>query len=111
MFAENLAQFFDTDDHGVAVVLKRGATVLRTINAIFNSPAQEVAIYDRSFYDEKFYSSQVAVNSPQLQCRTVDVSDLRANDTATIGSDVYYIMYHEPDGTGVSNVFLSLNQV
>jgi hypothetical protein len=109
MFTENLSAFFA--DFGVTVTIKRGVTVLRTITAIFTSAAQELAVYDRSFYDEKFYSAKVSLTNPLLECQTVDVADTRLNDTCTVNGVDYYVRHGEADGTGISLLFLSLDQV
>lgn len=119
MFTENLEQFFVGTDFGVAVVLKHGLVTIRTISAIFDSPASEISIYDRSFYDEKFYSAKDAANKPTLLCRTSDRQGIQMNDIAEVSVTEagvvtvvpHFITFWEDDGTGTSLIHLSLDAV
>jgi hypothetical protein len=96
-FTEELSQFFDTDEHAVAAVVrnKAGATV-RTINVILETPQQNVAIFD----------AEVEAGVPLAHCATADLAGVAHGYTLTIGADVYVIVTHTSDGTGVSTVNL-----
>lgn len=119
MFTENLEQFFVTTDFGVPVVFKRGTSTLRTINAIFDSPASEISVYDRSFYDEKFYSAKDSANKPTLLVRTSQRQGIELNDIALVSTVAegtttvvsYFITFWEDDGTGLTLIHLSLDAV
>lgn len=95
-FDEDLAQFFEQDDFAVEAVIKNGSTVIRTISVIFNTPTQEVAIFDTS----------AGVNAPFVQCQTSDLSGITGSHTMTINSVVYRISEQDNDGTGISTVQL-----
>ena len=96
-FEEDLRQFFEEDDFAVPSIIKTaaGATV-RTISVIFNTPSQEVEIFDTDFEG----------NLPFALCRSSDLASITNNHTMTISSVVYRIAKIEPDGTGVSTVHL-----
>ena len=91
-FTEDLSQFFDQDDFAVAAIVKTGATVIRTINVIFNNPVQGVNVFDAS----------VETNVPHAICQTADLADVRHGYTMTIDSVVYPIVQINSDGTGMS---------
>lgn len=95
-FTENLAQFFEQDDFAVAAIIKNGATVIRIISVILNTPTQEVAIFDVG----------VEANVPFAQCRTSDLVGVKHGFTMTINSVVYRIGDRIDDGTGISTVQL-----
>jgi hypothetical protein len=96
-FTEDLSQFFEEDDFAVAVAIKiaAGASV-RTISGIFNTPSQEVEIFDTNFEG----------NLPSVLCRSSDLAGITNAHTMTISAVVYRITKIEPDGTGVSTVHL-----
>jgi alcohol dehydrogenase class IV len=96
VFTEDLAQFFDQSEFAVAVVIKNGATTIRTISGIFNTPEQDVAIFD----------ANVEANLPFVQCMTSALAGVTHAHTMTIDSTVYRISNIASDGTGVSTVQL-----
>jgi hypothetical protein len=95
-FTEDLSQFFEENDFAVPAIIKNGATVIRTISVIFNTPSQEVEIFDTNFEG----------NVPFALCRDSDLAGITNAHTMTISSVVYRIAKIEPDGTGVSTVHL-----
>jgi hypothetical protein len=95
-FTEDLTLFFDQDDFAVAAIIKNGATVIRTISVIFNTPSQELEIFDAS----------VESNLPFVQCASSDMAGITNSHTMTISLIVYRIVKIEPDGTGTSIVQL-----
>lgn len=62
------------------------------------------AIFDREYLDAVGTEARV----PVLTCRTSDAERyVKAKGTAvTIGSDTYQVQRHEPDGTGMTLVYL-----
>lgn len=111
-FAENLAPFFELKDFGEIAVWSNEASpvpALHTFNCIFNSPEETIQIYDRSFYDQKFYSADVSVNQISLECKTTDVAGMRVNQPITIRSTMYYIMFVNSNMLGTSLIHLSLD--
>jgi hypothetical protein len=106
-FTENLNQFFDTRDFGEVAVWN----ATRTFNAIFNSPEETIQVYDRSFYDQKFYSAEVAVNQVTIECKTTDAASITVNNTVVIRSTTYYVMYVNTNGLGTSLIHLSLDPI
>lgn len=62
------------------------------------------AIFDRAF----LLSTDGAVETrrPVLEARTIDVADLPKDTALAIGDEVYQIVRHEPDGTGMTIVLL-----
>jgi hypothetical protein len=107
MFIEDLTVFFK--DFGVEVIFKRGVTTLFTPNPmmIFDAPPTEVNVYDRSFYDEKFYEARVQGKDVRLQGIETELVGLQLNDVATVGGHDWYVIAIEPDGTGLTVIRLS----
>lgn len=62
------------------------------------------AIFDREYLDAVGTEARV----PVLTCRTSDAERYvkAKGTTVTIGSDVYQVQRHEPDGTGMTLVYL-----
>lgn len=90
-FTEDLTQFVDTDDFGVAA-LYNGAT---TINGIFDNQFLGVP-----------GEAQIASLQPMFQCRTVDVSSATAGQSLVVSGTTYYITGIHPDGTGMTVLML-----
>lgn len=109
MFVEDLHAF--VDDFGVTCAFTRGATPVASFKAIFDAPPTETAVYDRSFYDEKFYSARVLGQELVLTAVATDAISLEPHDAIVLNSITYYVSYTEPDGTGMMLIHLSLNKV
>lgn len=113
-FTERLDLFFDTRDFGDEAVWSDESSPtpnLRSFNCIFNSPEETIQIYDRSFYDQKFYSGDVAVNNVSIECKTTDTASMRRNQPITVRGVTYYILFVNTNGLGTSLIHLSLDQV
>lgn len=108
-FVENLADFLT--DFGISVAFKRVATPLLTSTLILNAPPEAVAIYDRSFYDEKFYEASVRLQDVELLGVESALTALQLNDIATVNSVEWYVTGIIPDGTGMVAITLSINTV
>lgn len=98
-FAEDLTQFFDTDDFAVAAVIKQpDGTVVRTANVILDTPTQEEILLG---------GGKVTAQTPKAVGRTTDLGDVQRNYTLTVVSTVYAVTGpSEDDGTGVSTLRL-----
>jgi hypothetical protein len=107
-FTEDLDQFFETNDFGEEAAWTGSGS--RTFNCIFNSPEETIQVYDRSFYDQKFYSADVAVNQVTIECKTTDTVGFALNDVIVVRSSTYYIMFVNGNGLGTSLVHLSKHQ-
>lgn len=111
MFIEDLDEFFDTDDFAEDAVLVLSAgppAVTRTIPVIWEQTQGKVSVYDRSFYDEKFYSAIVETAKPFLTCKTSDAAGITRNMPIRLRGNTYYC-FNAPidDGFGVSLIFIS----
>jgi hypothetical protein len=107
-FVEDLTIFFD--DFGIDVAFKRGSTSLLTATVILDAPADELAVYDRSFFDEKFYAARVTGAKVSLLAIASEVASLQLNDTGTINGSDWYVIGLEPDGTGLMSLHLSIHR-
>ena len=94
--ATDLANFFDTDAHGVAVTYTPAGGSSKTVNVIFEN--QYILV------DE----GEVGVNAtiPVVTCKSSDVSGIAVDDTFLIDSVTYKVKVIRPDGTGVSEIQL-----
>ena len=95
-FTEDFGAFFDESDFAVSakITLKTGA--VRKISIIFDAAAQGVTLYD----------THIEANTPQFQCKNADLKSVKTRDTVLIENKNYSIERIEPDGTGVSTVYL-----
>jgi hypothetical protein len=90
-FTEDLTQFFDTDDFGVAATI--GAT---TVNGIFENQFLGVP-----------GEAAVAASTPTFTCQTSALPAItRGSTQATISAVTYTIVGVHPDGTGVTLLVL-----
>jgi hypothetical protein len=106
VFTEDLDDFIA--DFGVAVVFTRGVTTVATATLIFDNPASEVKVYDRSFYDEKHYEASIQGTLPTLHGKAADTASVLVGDKATpTGQGDWYVTAKEPDGTGLVTIVLS----
>jgi hypothetical protein len=106
-FTEDLTIFFE--DFGIEVAFKRVSTPLFTATVILDAPADELATYDRSFFDEKFYAAKVTGAKVTLHAIASEVASLQLNDKATINGADWYVIGLEPDGTGLMSLHLSIH--
>jgi hypothetical protein len=90
-FAEDLAPFFDTAGFATAVTID-GASV----NAIFDNAYIEAG------------GLGVVGLQPILTCLSSDVDDVDIGAGVVVGSTDYLVVRMEPDGTGVTTVYLTL---
>ncbi|HEX8773259.1 MAG TPA: hypothetical protein VF735_06600 [Pyrinomonadaceae bacterium] len=97
-FAEDLTQFFDTEEFAVVAALKQSnGTVIRNANVIFNDPNQ----------DAQMFAETVEADAPFIIARSVDVSDMKDGYKVTIGATTYRVIgTPHQDGTGISTVKL-----
>ena len=94
--ATDLANFFDTDAHGVAVTYTPAGGSGKTINVIFNN---EYLLIEEG-------ETGVSSTLPVVTCRSSDVSGISIDDTFLISSTTYKAKVIRPDGTGVSEIQL-----
>ncbi len=93
MFAEDLTQFFRTDDFAIAATWSVGPA---TVKGIFD------AAYLRAL-------GMVDATGPVFVCAAADMPGVDQGQTLTIAGTVYLITGVEPDGTGVLTVQLRKN--
>lgn len=108
MFSEDLSFFLE--DFGVDCTFTRNSTPVASAKLILDNLPVETGVYDRSFYDEKFYSAKVLGRNIVLYAIASEVADVRPNDTATINGTAMYVHYIEPDGTGMTLIHLSFDR-
>lgn len=88
--AEDLAAYFDTDEHAVTATWSVGNAA---VNGIYEAP-----------YFEDLTGAEVAgieSSQPVFRCLAADVAGVKYGQTLTIGGTVYKILTPRPDGTGV----------
>jgi len=95
--AADRAIFFSTTDFASAATYTPTGGSAATVNGIFDNGYSEVDM-----------GGQVAVAStdPQFTCATSDVSGAAEGDALTVSSVDYTVRRVEPDGTGVTVLFL-----
>lgn len=67
-------------------------------------------IFDNDFKAVNLATGEVESTGPQAVCKTSDVSNAVHGDTLTVGCISYYIIGIQPDGTGITILFLSKDQ-
>ncbi len=88
----DLDVFFDADEFAVPV----------TYNSLtFNG------IYDNTFAEDDQGEIQVDTLNPQIMVKSSDVTSLAKGDTMTVNSIAYKVRSIQPDGTGVTTIFLT----
>lgn len=96
---EDLAPFFNTDEHAVAATIKTGEGVLvRAAAVIFSTPFREMPV--------GVPGSSVGQGQPRVLCKTADLAGVKKEFIFDIGGTVYRFVKSEDDGTGVSTAFL-----
>jgi len=109
MFAEDLGLFFE--DFGIEVTFSRAGDPVATTTLIRDAPMSETNVYDRSFYDEKFYEATVQGSDVTLLGIEDHLADVRIGDVATVNTVNWFVASKEPDGTGLATIRLSLNSI
>jgi hypothetical protein len=66
------------------------------------------AIFDNDFLAVDLDESEVESTEPTLLARTADVSGLAHGDSLTISSTSYTVRGIQPDGTGMTQIMLSV---
>lgn len=115
---------FDTDDFGEVAVFTvpdpsdpPDGTMPKNVNVIYETAEGASGIYDRSFFDEKFYSLIIDTQKAFFLVKTSDCADIKRNTPvkfrtnnvpSTTAVDQYYVFKAPlPDGFGVSIMFIS----
>lgn len=96
MFTEDFGVFFNDSDFATSafITLANGAT--RQIPVIFDAVTQGINLYD----------TKIEANTPNFQCKTSDLDGVKNRAAVVIESKNYTIERTEPDGTGVTTVYL-----
>ena len=79
-----------------------GTTVTKPDTSTFTG------IFDNDFLAVDLDESEVESTEPTLLARTADVSGLAHGDSLTISSTSYKVRGIQPDGTGMTQIMLSL---
>lgn len=90
-FTENFSDFLDTDEFAHTVVYDGG-----NVNGIFDAAGQIVGLG---------LAGQRAVG-PQFLCAVADVDANPRGKTVVYGGITYTVADHDPDGTGMTVLFL-----
>jgi len=85
-----------------AMLADYGSTVTKADASTF------VAIFDNDFLAVDVDESEVESSEPTLLARTADVSSLTHGDTLTISAVSYTVRGIQPDGTGMTQIMLSI---
>jgi len=82
------------------------------VDAVY-TPQGGAASTIRVLFDNTYVAVDTAGNvlaeskSPIAHCKTSDIQGIRHGDTLLINGTTYYIVEHQPDGTGISVLVLS----
>jgi len=85
-----------------AMLADYGSTVTKADASTF------VAIFDNDFLAVDLDESEVESTEPTLLARTADVSGLAHGDSLTISAVSYTVRGIQPDGTGMTQIMLSV---
>ena len=85
-----------------ALLKDYGTTVTKADTSTFT------AIFDNDFLAVDLDESEVESTEPTLLARTSDVSGLAHGDSLTISSTSYTVRGIQPDGTGMTQIMLSV---
>jgi len=85
-----------------AMLADYGTTVTKTDASTFT------AIFDNDFLAVDLDESEVESTEPTLLARTADVSGLAHGDSLTISAVSYTVRGIQPDGTGMTQIMLSV---
>ena len=97
-FAEDLSQFFDTDDFAVLAVFTRAGEPLVTAYVIYNGPSHAVRVE----------GTAVEEAAPFLLAQAEAVEEvLRKDDVAVDGEGDFVVERVHPDGTGLTLIYLA----
>ena len=98
MFAEDLAQFFDSETgFAVTAIFKRGAAQLATVPIILTTTTQTVGLYD----------TDVEEPNPTLLAQTTLITAVRRGDTVTAEGLDFRVENIAHDGTGKTTISLA----
>jgi hypothetical protein len=95
-FTENIGAFFLDADFAIDAVFSLSPSGTRTVKVIFNTPSQEIVIYDTA----------IEADSPNLMCKTADLASVKRGLNVSVNATNYKIERLTHDGTGVSTVYL-----
>ncbi len=95
-FTEDIGAFFEETDFATPAKITLQTGGVRKIPVIFDASAQVVSLYD----------TNVEANTPQFLARTADLFGVKTRTSVSIDNKIYTIERIEPDGTGVSTVYL-----
>jgi hypothetical protein len=85
-----------------ALLADYGTTVTKADTSTFTG------IFDNDFLAVDLDESEVESTEPTLLARTADVSGLAHGDTLTISAVSYTVRGIQPDGTGMTQIMLSV---
>lgn len=96
MITETLDDFFSEVEFAVSVEDTNGAE----FDAIFDTPAATKDVY----------SGEIINAAPKITCKTIDVDDYEPGERLVIDDTNYWVRANLPDGTGVSEVHLTMER-
>lgn len=116
---EDIDQMFDTEDFAEVAGFvvpdpsdPPDGTMTVNANIIFERNTGDIGVYDRSFFDEKFYALMVRTGKDYFMVPTHRVpTGTKRNTAITFRSKTYYVFQAPFDGDeGVSAIFVSRDQ-
>jgi hypothetical protein len=97
--ADDLSDFFLTDDFGVAATYTAAGESAATINVLFDKPFNSIPM-DSGEVD-------IESNTPTALCQTTDVSAAAHGDVIVISSNTYHVVGVQADsGSGYQGTTL-----
>lgn len=97
MFDEDLDQFFDQRDFGVAAAFTRGGAPVATANVIFNDPSHQVSI-DETAVEEAAH---------KLLATAASVAAVKRKDRVAVAGGDYTVERIERSGGGMKLMYLA----
>jgi hypothetical protein len=97
VFDEDLDQFFDLNDYGVAATFTRAGADVATANVIFDDPSHSVSI------DE----TDVEEGAHTLMATAASVAAVRRKDRVAVGGGTYTVQSIKSAGGGLKRMTLA----
>ncbi|MCD9147815.1 head-tail joining protein [Pseudophaeobacter flagellatus] len=95
---DNLDAFLQADDFAIEATVTPQGGVARGVSGIFDEP----------YLNTQIGEYEADASQPRLNCKAVDVADLRAKDTVEIEGQVYHLLTGPQfDGTGFAVLSLA----
>lgn len=93
-------------DEDAALYFVDGEFAQEVLIGPYGNERRILAIFDNLPFQEDAGESLFTGNQPVLTCQTVDVATTGPETRVSIAGVDYYVIENQPDGTGVSRLYL-----